>query len=445
MTDSYARLINTPVGARAARALGLPRPSELRRYRPGADALPGREVLVLGDAGTDSLAAGLLARGCSVHRHPEPRAAYAAVVADFTAAQDPADLQRTALDLGHALKGLAAHGRIVVLGRPGAPEDGPGLAAARAGVVGLMRSVAHEVRRGATCNALLLADGVEPGSDDAAGPLAFLLSTRSAYVNGQPLTVRAGGSAPADPDRPLEGRTAVVTGAARGIGAAIVRRLSGDGARVLLVDVPAAGEALAAVANEVGGVALQLDITAADAGRRIAEVAGARLGPIDVFVHNAGITRDKLLANMDEARWASVIAVNLSAQLAINRQLLESGALGAAPRFVSLASTSGIAGNRGQSNYAASKAGIIGMVAAEAERFAAAGGTVNAVAPGFIETEMTRAMPAVTREVARRLNSLQQGGVPDDVAQAVGFLASDAAGGITGQTLRVCGQSMVGA
>ncbi|MCP3424540.1 3-oxoacyl-ACP reductase [Rothia sp. AR01] len=444
MTDSYARLINTPVGARAARALGLPRPSELRRYRPGADALPGREVLVLGDAGTDSLAAGLLARGCSVYRHPEPRAAYAAVVADFTAAQDPADLQRTALDLGHALKGLAAHGRIVVLGRPGAPEDEPGLAAARAGVVGLMRSVAHEVRRGATCNALLLADGVEPGSDDAAGPLAFLLSTRSAYVNGQPLTVRAGGASRPTPTGPRGPDRRGDRGGA-GIGAAIVRRLSRDGARVLLVDVPAAGEALAAVANEVGGVALQLDITAADAGRRIAEVAGARLGPIDVFVHNAGITRDKLLANMDEARWASVIAVNLSAQLAINRQLLESGELGAAPRFVSLASTSGIAGNRGQSNYAASKAGIIGMVAAEAERFAAAGGTVNAVAPGFIETEMTRAMPAVTREVARRLNSLQQGGVPDDVAQAVGFLASDAAGGVTGQTLRVCGQSMVGA
>jgi 3-oxoacyl-[acyl-carrier protein] reductase len=444
MTDSYSRLINTPLGKRAAKALGLPRPVPLRRYEPGLEDLPGHEVLVLGGEGADPLAARLLGQGRSVHRRPEPRASYAAVIADFSAAAAPGDLQETALALGQALKGMAAHGRIVVLGRPASPQDAPETAAARSGVLGLMRSVAHEVRRGATCNALLLGEGLEPGSDDVAAPLRFLLSSRSAYVNGQPLTVRPGGAS-TDPDRPLAGKAAVVTGAARGIGAAIVRRLSADGARVLLVDVPAAGEALTEVANEVGGVALQLDITRQDAGRRIAEAASARLGPIDVLVHNAGITRDKLLANMDEARWASVIAVNVSSQLAMNRQLLESGALGPAPRFVSLASTSGIAGNRGQSNYAASKAGIIGMVAAEAERFARAGGTVNAVAPGFIETEMTRAMPAVTREVARRLNSLQQGGVPDDVAQAVGFLASDAAAGISGQTLRVCGQSMVGA
>ena len=162
-------------------------------------------------------------------------------------------------------------------------------------------------------------------------------------------------------------------------------------------------------------------------------------------MHNAGITRDKTLANMDESKWGSVLAVNLASQLAMNRQLLDSGVLGSTPHVVSLASTSGIAGNRGQTNYAASKAGIIGMVSAMAQEFQKAGGTINAVAPGFIETDMTKAMPTVTREVARRLNSLQQGGRPEDVAQAVGFLVSDAAGCINGQTLRVCGQSMVGA
>lgn len=448
MKDTYTQLVNTPVGKKLAGGLGLPQPTPLRRYQPGQDLLPHPGVLLAGGAGSDQLAEALLGLGLQVNRHPEPKRPYGAIIADFTAVQNPADLQPIALKVSAALRGLAGSGRVVVLGRPSRPEDAPELAAARAGVVGFMRSLAHEMRRGATCNALLLDDALDTSSAEVRGPLRFLLSARSAYVSGQPLTVgprEDGVETPEDPRRPLAGRTAVVTGAARGIGAAIVRRLHEDGARVLLVDVPAAGQALTEVANEVGGLALQLDITAEDAGRRLAEVAKSRFGGIDVLIHNAGITRDKLLANMDEARWGSVLSVNLASQLRMNRQLLDSGVLGEHPRVVSLASTSGIAGNRGQTNYAASKAGIIGMVAASAEEFAQAGGTINAVAPGFIETEMTAKMPTLTREIARRLNSLQQGGRPEDVAQAVSFLASDAAAGITGQTLRVCGQSMVGA
>jgi 3-oxoacyl-[acyl-carrier protein] reductase len=170
-----------------------------------------------------------------------------------------------------------------------------------------------------------------------------------------------------------------------------------------------------------------------------------RHGRLDIVVHNAGITRDKLLANMDHDRWNAVIAVNLAAQLRINAALLASGHFRSSPRIVSVASTSGIAGNRGQANYAASKAGVIGMVHATAPLLAAHGGSINAVAPGFIETAMTARMPFATREVARRLNSLQQGGEPGDVAEAVAFLASDAAGGISGEVLRVCGQNLVGA
>ncbi|MED6046280.1 3-oxoacyl-ACP reductase [Rothia kristinae] len=446
MKDSYTQLVNSPIGKKLAEALGLPRPTALRRDEPGAPLLADPRVLVVGGPAADPLARRLLAWDLEVHRHPSPGTTYGAIIADFTAATDPGQLQEIALGVGAALRSLGSSGRIVVLGRTGSTEDDPELVAAQAGVVGFMRSLAHESRRGATCNALLL-DG-DFGLDAPAleGPLRFLLSARSAYVSGQPLVVAAadGPGAP-DPERPLEGKVAVVTGAARGIGAAIVRRLHADGARLLLVDVPAAGEALTKVANEVSGQALQLDITAEDAGRRIAETARRAFGTLDVVIHNAGITRDKMLANMDAARWGSVLAVNLSSQLRMNRQLLESGALGQHPRIVCLASTSGIAGNKGQTNYAASKAGIIGMVAAEAEDLAETGGTINAVAPGFIETEMTRAMPTVTREVARRLNSLSQGGRPEDVAQAVAFLASDAAAGVNGQTLRVCGQSMVGA
>ena len=197
--------------------------------------------------------------------------------------------------------------------------------------------------------------------------------------------------------------------------------------------------------NEVRGVALQLDITADDAAERVIEVARARFGRLDLVVHNAGITRDKLLANMTPERWDSVIAVNIAAQLRMNEALLAAEDL--APdglRIVSLASTSGIAGNRGQTNYGYSKAAVIGATQALAPRLARAGGTANAVAPGFIETEMTARIPAVTRQVARRLNSLQQGGQPVDVAEAISFLASPQAAGVNGQVLRVGGQNMVG-
>ena len=234
-----------------------------------------------------------------------------------------------------------------------------------------------------------------------------------------------------------------MTGAARGIGAQVARTLARDGAKVVVVDVPAAGEALAAVANEIRGTALQLDVTADDAGARILEHARARHGGLDVLVHNAGILRDKLLANMKPAQWDAVIAVNLASQLRINEQLLAAGVEGL--RIVSLASTSGIAGNKGQTNYAYSKSGVIGHTAATAPLVAELGGTANAVAPGFIETEMTRSIPFATREVGRRIiPSLQQGGLPIDVAEAIAFLSSPVARGVNGQVLRVCGQSMLG-
>jgi 3-oxoacyl-[acyl-carrier protein] reductase len=244
----------------------------------------------------------------------------------------------------------------------------------------------------------------------------------------------------------------VVTGAARGIGASIAEVFARDGATVVCLDVPAQGEALAATSNRIGGLALQLDITAPDAPVRLLDYLASRHGGVDVVVHNAGVTRDKLLVNMDAAKWDAVLAVNLRAQLNLNGALLggvdgerRESPLRAGGRLVSVSSTMGIAGNRGQTNYAASKAGIIGMVRALAPAAAERGVTVNAVAPGFIETEMTGAMPFGTREAGRRINSLRQGGLPVDVAETIAWLSQPGSAGVNGQVVRVCGQSMIGA
>jgi len=326
---------------------------------------------------------------------------------------------------------LGARSRVITVSRSAAQAADPAVAAARQGVDGLLRSLAKELRAGATGNGILLAGAASTTSPSTLGALRFFLSGRSAFVDGQFLTVSsAEGSLPADAEKPLAGKVAVVTGAARGIGAAIARTLHRDGATV---------------ANEVHGTALQLDISREDAGQRIIDHAVERHGRLDIVIHNAGITRDKLLANMDQGRWGSVIAVNIAAQLRINEALLASEHFRSSPRIVSVASTSGIAGNRGQTNYAASKGGVMGMVRATAPLIGTHGGSINAVAPGFIETEMTAKIPFATREIARRLNSLQQGGRPGDVAEAIAFLASDAAGGISGDVLRVCGQNLVGA
>ena len=290
-----------------------------------------------------------------------------------------------------------------------------------------------------------MANGAEGGLEAV---LRYLLSGRSAYVDAQVFRVDvpvADIARPEDWDKPLAGKVAVVTGAARGIGASIAEVLARDGATIIAVDIPAAGGPLAEVANRLCGTALQLDVTADDAGAKIVEHALARHGGFDIVVHNAGITRDKLLANMDAERWHSVLDVNLLSILRMNQALVP--AIRDGGHIVNVASIAGIAGNRGQTNYGASKAGVIGMTSALAAdaSVVAKGITVNAVAPGFIETEMTAKVPFATREVGRLMNSLNQGGLPVDVAETIGFFAWDASRGVTGNTIRVCGQMMLGA
>ena len=183
-------------------------------------------------------------------------------------------------------------------------------------------------------------------------------------------------------------------------------------------------------------------ITDADAAEQISAGLKERHGGVDIVVHNAGVTRDKTLARMDEERWNQTINVNLRAVVDINEALhpiIKDGG-----RIICLSSIAGIAGNVGQTNYASSKSGIIGYVAALAPQLADRGITVNAIAPGFIETRLTAAIPVMIREVARRLCTLGQGGQPRDVGDAITFLASPGAQGVSGSVLRVCGGSLVG-
>ncbi|MDO5634199.1 MAG: 3-oxoacyl-ACP reductase [Micrococcus sp.] len=449
MSDRYTSFVNTPVGKKLSTVLGLPQPVRLRRHQPG-DALIEAPVLVLGTTdAARALRAHLAEEGVEIRETHAEGQRLGAVIACFDAVTHPDQLGPIALELGQTLRSLGSSARVITVHRAAEEATDPAERAARQGVTGLTRSLAHEMRRGGTANGVVLAGQVSADAPSVVGAVRFLLSGRSAYVSGQFLTVSSeAGAAPGQVERPLDGKVAVVTGAARGIGEAISRTLARDGATVIGVDVPGAGDALSAVVNRVGGTALALDITADDAGSRIVEHARRHYGRLDIVVHNAGITRDKLLANMDAARWDAVLTVNTTAQLRMNEAFLSedcADVVGEGLRIATLASTSGIAGNRGQTNYAASKSGVMGMVAASAPMLAQRGGSINAVAPGFIETEMTAKIPLVTREVGRRINSLNQGGQPVDVAEAIGFLVSDAAGGINGTTLRVCGQAVMGA
>jgi 3-oxoacyl-[acyl-carrier protein] reductase len=429
---------------RLVQRLGVPRIPVLRRYAPGQPLLDGPALVgAVGKGGLVDDVRALLAEAGVAEAGEEGKVA--AAVLDATAARTLDDLAAAREFLTPAVRRLAPSGRLVLLGPVGSADDVEAVAVAQA-FEGLVRSAGKEVRAGATANLLVVAP--DAGADALASTLRFFLSGRSAFVSGQVVRVGApvGPVEPDDPAQPLAGRIVVVTGAARGIGEAIADTLHRDGATIVAVDVPAAGDALARVANRTGGTALQLDITAPDAPARLLAHLRERHGRVDVVVHNAGITRDKLLANMDADRWNAVLAVNLRSQLAINQALLaDTDLLGESARIVCISSTSGIAGNRGQTNYAASKAGVIGMVRALAPQLAGRGATINAVAPGFIETAMTAKMPLATREAGRRVNSLRQGGLPVDVAETVGWLSQAATAGVTGQVVRVDGQNMLGA
>lgn len=367
------------------------------------------------------------------------------LVLDASGVHEPEEL-RALYDVFHDwLPRVASNGRVLVLGRPPEARDTAAGGAAAQALEGFVRSISKEIgKRGATAQLVR----VDPGAEDRVPPvLRFLLSARSAFVTGQPFHVRATAKAVEEPRwlRPLEGKVALVTGAGRGIGEATARRLAEEGAHVLVVDRPEDDGPASRVAREIGGTPVLLDVSDPEAPKQLARQVREEHGGVDVVVHNAGVTPDKTLAKMKPEQWDQALGVNLIPPVRITETLRSEGLLRRGGRVLCLSSIAGIAGNFGQTNYATSKAGLIGFVRHLAPTMASEGVTVNAVAPGFIETRLTAAMPTATREVARRTSSLSQGGTPLDVAEMLTFLATPGASGLTGSLIRVCGGNWIGA
>jgi 3-oxoacyl-[acyl-carrier protein] reductase len=468
MTDTYTKLANSPIGKLITSQVGLPRPTILERYSPG-DATVNGQVL-LGAAPGGRLAAPVATVlsaleanvSTALREHLRTAAAdagldaaifnaevpgdarFKALVFDATGITDSTQLRELHAFFHPVVRRVQSCGRVVVLGT--APEDtgSPREATAQRALEGFTRSLGKEIGSGSTVQLVYVAPGAESGLGST---LRFLLSARSAYVSGQVVRVgKAAAKPPAlDIHRPLAGKVALVTGASRGIGAAIASVLARDGAHVVGLDIPPLAQDLEAVTSALGGSSLTCDITAPDAPQAIAAFLKDAHGTVDVVVHNAGITQDRTLARMKPERWDRVLDINLSAEERINDELLSQGVLTAGSRVVCVSSIAGIAGNNGQTNYGTSKAGVAGMVQAMAPVLAKQRITINAVAPGFIETQMTAAVPIAIREAGRRMNSMSQGGLPVDVAEAIAWFAAPDSGSLNGNVVRVCGQSLLGA
>jgi 3-oxoacyl-[acyl-carrier protein] reductase len=448
MSDLYQDLASSFVGQLVVKNLGLPNPPTLKRWSEGAPLVDGT-VLLGGASGgrlVEPVSSQLSTLDVSVATEGTDGERYLGLVFDASGITDVPGLTALQAFFTPLMRSLDPNPRLVVLGTPPEAAASDSERIAQRALEGFTRSLGKEVGRGGTVQLVYVAPGAE---QSLTSTLAFLLSPKSAYVSAQVIRVgsaASGATAPVfDVDRPLTGKVALVTGAARGIGASIAEVLHRDGATVVGVDVSQATNDLNEVMTRVGGTAVTLDITAEDAPTRIADRLQELHDGVDVVVHNAGITRDKKLANMSADRFSSTLEVNLLAPQRITEELLERKLVRPGGAIVGVASIAGIAGNAGQTNYATSKAGVIGFVDALSPRLADQSITVNAVAPGFIETQMTAQLPLVIREAGRRMNSMSQGGLPVDVAETIAWFASPGSSAVSGNVVRVCGQSLLGA
>ncbi|MES1964581.1 3-oxoacyl-ACP reductase [Psychrobacter sp. AH5] len=466
MSDRYGDFVQSSIGKKVAKNLGLPQPVSLDRFEAGQRLVRG-SVLVGRANGDDMSVSHSVARilsklhaevfvnsrddakdalaeaGIEAKANTGSKDKFKVLLFDASNISNASELKQLYDFFHQVARSVEKSGRVVIIGRPPEAIDDVQKALAQRALEGFVKSVGKEFKRGITAQLIYVTEGSEENLDSS---LRFFTSARSAYVSGQVIRVGKGHTIDIDWSQPLAGKTMLVTGASRGIGEAIARVLAREGAHVMCLDVPQQQADLQKVASEISGSTLTVDITSDDAGEQIAEAAQKR-GGLDAIIHNAGVTRDKTLANMDEQKWDMVIDINLNSVAELNKYLLEKNVLKDDARIVCVSSISGIAGNLGQTNYATSKAGVIGLVDATAKQLATEGKgmTINAVAPGFIETQMTEAIPFAIREAGRRMNSMSQGGLPVDVAETIAWLASPASGGLNGNTVRVCGQSLLGA
>lgn len=463
MIDQYQAFTQSPIGKFVVKNLGLPSPVVLDRFEQGQPVIRGAVLVgaapegvlssaianVLSTIHADSYAgnntdiqqaAAQVGLNLRAFNSGDKESRFKAIIFDASGIQNSEQLNELHKFFNPIARQIEGSGRVIVVATT--PESAKTVkqAIAQRALEGFVKSVGKEFKKGITAQLVYVDEGA---ANNLESTLRFLLSPRSAYVSGQVIRISKAEVVKVDWNKPLAGKTALVTGASRGIGEAIAHILARDGAHVICLDVPQQQADLDRVAADISGSALGLDITAADAGEKIKATA-QKNGGLDIIVHNAGITRDKTLANMKPELWDLVININLSAAERINDYLLENDGLNANGRIVCVSSISGIAGNLGQTNYAASKAGVIGLV-----KFTAPilknGITINAVAPGFIETQMTAAIPFAIREAGRRMNSMNQGGLPVDVAETIAWFASSASTGLNGNVVRVCGQSLLGA
>ncbi|CAM3010273.1 3-oxoacyl-ACP reductase [Moritella viscosa] len=471
MTDTYAKIANGKWTSALFKMLNLPQPVTLTRFSHGSDLISGR--LLIGAATNSDLIKPIIdtfndaelaisypnstlelanlneqfnntllsATPISLNTMSKSDK-FNCIVFDASGIKTSKQLSALHRFFQPVIKQLSKCSRVIVLGRPSEHLEDVSYATVQRSLEGFCRSLAKEIgKNGSTCQLMYAQAGSESLLN---APLRFLTSTKSAYISAQVLNVKPGAiHGTVNLAKPLQGKTALVTGASRGIGAAIAETLARDGAHVICLDIPALKMDLDKIAHRLKGSTIVADITSDDAPTIIAEFV--REVSLDIIVHNAGVTKDKTLARMTNYHWDVLMDINLSAMERINERLLSDNLLNQYGRIICVSSMSGIAGNFGQTNYATSKAAVIGYVNAMQKPLAEKNITINAVAPGFIETKMTAAIPFTVREAGRRMNSLKQGGKPIDVAEAIAFFAQPQAAGVTGNTIRICGQSLIGA
>jgi 3-oxoacyl-[acyl-carrier protein] reductase len=361
------------------------------------------------------------------------------LIVDGRNVSNAAALKAVFNELREGVKNINANGKVLIYTiQPELLEDVHHSTYQRS-LEGISRSLAKELGgKGTTVNLVKLPPNVDVKNYKTVQE--FFTSGRSVFITGQAVAANESSTS----GRELSEKICVVTGGAGGIGSATVKRLTAEGATVIIADMPQMKERASSLLNDKVSF-FGTDLTDADARKQLLQTIKEKHGRIDVLINNAGITRDKTLRNMPEHYWDSLIAINLTAVINLTEDALAMGLIPAGGRIISTSSISGIAGNFGQTNYTATKAALIGYSASKSKELKAKGITINAIAPGYIETDMVKTMPLMTRIFAERLTSLAQAGKPEDIAEAMAFLAHPGAESINGQVLRVCGGSFLGA